>query len=39
MRLAKGVFLLAGVPGILMVVPPYFLERPHESRAGGGVGA
>ena len=27
MRLAKWVFLLAGVSGILMVVPPYFLER------------
>jgi len=26
MRLAKLVFLLAGVSGILMVVPPYFLE-------------
>jgi hypothetical protein len=27
MRLAKWVFLVAGVSGILMVVPPYFLER------------
>jgi hypothetical protein len=27
MRLAKWVFLLAGVSGVLMVVPPYFLER------------
>jgi hypothetical protein len=27
MRFAKWVFLLAGVSGILMVVPPYFLER------------
>jgi hypothetical protein len=27
MRLAKWVFLLAGVSGILMVVPPYFLEQ------------
>jgi hypothetical protein len=27
MRYAKWVFLLAGVSGILMVVPPYFLER------------
>jgi hypothetical protein len=27
MRLAKWVFLLAGVSGILLVVPPYFLER------------
>jgi hypothetical protein len=27
MRLAKWVFLLAGVTGILMVVPPYFLEE------------
>ncbi len=26
MRLARWVFLLAGVSGILMVVPPYFLE-------------
>jgi hypothetical protein len=27
MRFAKWVFLLAGVSGVLMVVPPYFLER------------
>lgn len=27
MRFAKWVFLLAGVSGILLVVPPYFLER------------
>jgi hypothetical protein len=27
MRFAKWVFLLAGVSGILIVVPPYFLER------------
>jgi uncharacterized NAD-dependent epimerase/dehydratase family protein len=27
MRLAKWVFLLAGVSGMLLVVPPYFLER------------
>jgi hypothetical protein len=27
MRLARWVFLLAGVSGILVVVPPYFLER------------
>jgi hypothetical protein len=27
MRFAKWVFLLAGVSGILMVLPPYFLER------------
>jgi hypothetical protein len=27
MRSAKWVFLLAGVSGILLVVPPYFLER------------
>src|SRR6516225_5360096 len=27
MRFAKWVFLLAGVSGILMVVPPYFLEQ------------
>jgi uncharacterized NAD-dependent epimerase/dehydratase family protein len=27
MRFARWVFLLAGVSGILMVVPPYFLER------------
>ena len=26
MRLAKWVFLLAGISGILMVIPPYFLE-------------
>jgi hypothetical protein len=26
MRFAKWVFLLAGVAGILLVVPPYFLE-------------
>src|SRR6476620_1838685 len=26
MRFAKWVFLLAGVSGVLMVVPPYFLE-------------
>jgi hypothetical protein len=26
MRLAKWVFLLAGVSGLLLVVPPYFLE-------------
>jgi hypothetical protein len=26
MRFAKWVFVLAGVSGILMVVPPYFLE-------------
>jgi hypothetical protein len=27
MRFARWVFLLAGASGILMVVPPYFLER------------
>jgi hypothetical protein len=27
MRFANWVFLLAGVSGILLVVPPYFLER------------
>jgi hypothetical protein len=27
MRFAKWVFLLAGLSGILLVVPPYFLER------------
>ena len=27
MRFAKWVFLLAGVSGALLVVPPYFLER------------
>jgi hypothetical protein len=27
MRFAKWVFLLAGISGILMVIPPYFLER------------
>jgi hypothetical protein len=27
MRFAKWVFLLAGVSGILIVVPPYFMER------------
>jgi hypothetical protein len=27
MRFAKWVFLLAGVSGILLVVPPYFLEQ------------
>ena len=27
MRFAKWVFLLAGVTGVLLVVPPYFLER------------
>jgi hypothetical protein len=27
MRLAKWVFLVAGVSGVLMAVPPYFLER------------
>src|SRR5262249_52137512 len=27
MRFARGVFLRAGVSGILMVIPPYFLER------------
>jgi hypothetical protein len=27
MRYARWVFLLAGVSGILMVVPPYFLEE------------
>jgi hypothetical protein len=27
MRFAKWVFLLAGVSGILLIVPPYFLER------------
>src|SRR6516165_4433703 len=27
MRFARWVFLLAGATGILMVVPPYFLER------------
>jgi hypothetical protein len=26
MRFAKWVFLLAGITGILMVIPPYFLE-------------
>lgn len=27
MRFAKWVFLLAGVSGLVMVVPPYFLEQ------------
>ena len=27
MRFARWVFLLAGVSGALLVVPPYFLER------------
>ena len=27
MRFAKWVFLLAGGSGVLMIVPPYFLER------------
>jgi hypothetical protein len=27
MRFAKWVFLLAGASGVLMVIPPYFLER------------
>jgi hypothetical protein len=27
MRFARWVFLLAGVSGVLLVVPPYFLER------------
>jgi hypothetical protein len=27
MRLAKWVFLLAGITGVLMVIPPYFLEE------------
>jgi hypothetical protein len=27
MRLAKWVFLLAGITGVLMVLPPYFLEE------------
>lgn len=27
MRFAKWVFLLAGMSGLLLVVPPYFLER------------
>jgi hypothetical protein len=27
MRFARWVFLLSGVSGILLVVPPYFLER------------
>jgi hypothetical protein len=27
MRFAKWVFLLAGISGVLMVVPPYFLEQ------------
>jgi hypothetical protein len=27
MRFAKWVFLVAGVSGILLVIPPYFLER------------
>ena len=27
MRFAKWVFLLAGISGILLVIPPYFLER------------
>jgi hypothetical protein len=26
MRFAKWVFLLAGITGVLMVIPPYFLE-------------
>ena len=30
MRFGKWVFLLAGASGILMIVPPYFLER-HTS--------
>jgi hypothetical protein len=32
MRLAKWVFLLAGVTGILLIVPPYFLERQTGER-------
>ena len=27
MRYAKWVFLLAGITGVLMVIPPYFLEQ------------
>jgi hypothetical protein len=27
MRFAKWVFLLAGITGVLMIVPPYFLEE------------
>jgi hypothetical protein len=27
MRFAKWVFLLAGITGVLMVIPPYFLEQ------------
>jgi hypothetical protein len=27
MRFAKWVFLLAGITGVLMVIPPYFLEE------------
>jgi len=27
MRYAKCVFLLAGITGVLMVIPPYFLEQ------------
>jgi len=27
MRFAKWVFLLAGITGVLMVIPPYFLEK------------
>jgi hypothetical protein len=27
MRFARWVFLLAGITGVLMVVPPYFLEK------------
>ena len=27
MRFAKWVFLLAGISGVLMVIPPYFLEE------------
>jgi hypothetical protein len=34
MRCAEWVFLLAGISGILMVVPPYFLERQTGVVAG-----
>jgi hypothetical protein len=27
MRLAKWIFLLAGISGVLLVIPPYFLEQ------------
>src|SRR5262249_28773664 len=27
MRFAKGVFLVAGLSGLLLALPPYFLER------------